>query len=720
MFLTPLAGQTDAFRVKRRRTRGNGVAAALVAACVGLTAAAPMAYAGGAFQDSGQGDRAPAPPAAPVTFARDVAPIIYSQCSSCHRPDGSAPFSLLSYDDVRSHGRDIAAATASRHMPPWKPDPGYGDFVDARRLTDAQIDSIQRWVADGTPEGDRRLAPAPPTFTSAWQLGQPDLVLSMDQPYQLRAGGDDVYRHFVIHVPISRRRYVRAWELRVNNTRVVHHATMEMDATGASRMRDEQDPLPGYEGLVAHSVMAPDGFFLDWAPGHSPYVAPDGMSFPIEAGSDLVLMLHLRPSDKPETVKATVGLYFTDVPPTRVPALLRLTRQDVDIPAGVPRHVVTSTFKLPVGIDIFTVQPHAHNLARAIEGFATLPDGTTKWLLRISDWDFNWQGVYRYRTPVALPAGTTVVMRWTYDNSAGNPRNPNRPPRRVMFGQRTSDEMSELWFQVLPHNQAERTILVNTLQSAIRIENLKGYEAMLHADPDNASLHDDAAQLYVEAGNIESAAAHFAASLRLRPSAAAHYNLGTALRLFGHADAARREFESALQLDSEYANAYRGLAMTLQAEGRLDEAAANYRQAIRRAPDDAAARHNLGMVLQVQGKFDEGVAAYREALAIDGNNVDLLLDLAWALATAADPARQRPGEALQLAERAHELSPAPSSLLLDVLAAAQAASGRFDRAADTAQQALTLATTRGDEASARQIAARLEGYRQERPFRQSR
>ena len=207
-------------------------------------------------------------------------------------------------------------------MPPWKPDPGYGDFADERRLSDDQIAAIQRWVARGAPEGDRRLAPPPPAFTSAWRLGQPDLVVGMAEPFTLHAGGDDVYRHFVIHLPLAARRYVRAWELRVNNTRIVHHATMEMDATGASRMRDAHDPAPGYEGLVAHSVMAPDGYFLDWAPGHAPYIAPDGMSFPVEAGTDLVLMLHMRPDDTPQQVRATVGLYFTDTPPSRVPALL--------------------------------------------------------------------------------------------------------------------------------------------------------------------------------------------------------------------------------------------------------------------------------------------------------------------------------------------------------------------------------------------------------------
>jgi tetratricopeptide (TPR) repeat protein len=529
-----------------------------------------------------------------------------------------------------------------------------------------------------------------------------------------------MYRHFVIPIPIAERKYIRAWELRVNNAHVVHHATMEFDRTGASRRRDQTDPAPGYEGLVAHSVMAPDGYFLDWAPGHSPYVAPSEMSFPIEE-SDLVLMLHLRPSGQPEEVRASVGLYFSRMPPTRVPALLRLTRQDLNIPAGARTYVVTSSFTLPVPVEVHTVQAHAHNLARQIEGFATLPDGTTRWLLRINDWDFNWQGVYRYATPVALPTGAAVVMRWTYDNSADNPRNPNRPPKRVIFGQRTSDEMSELWFQVVPQNQRDRNALVNALRDAVRPENLKGYEMMLQATPDNASLHDDAALLYVEAGNVERAVAHFTDSVRLRPdSAAARYNRGTALLALGKREEARRDFELALQLDHDYANAYRSLGIMYQEDRRLDEAVAQYRQAIRYAPNDADSHHRLGMVLLVRGDFEEGVAQYRQALRIHPDDVDTTVDLAWSLATTSVPTQRDPAEALRLAKRARELTAAPNSVLFDVLAAAQAAIGRYDEAVAAAEQALTLARDEGDGKGVDEIAARLELYRQRKPFLQRR
>jgi tetratricopeptide (TPR) repeat protein len=567
-----------------------------------------------------------------VTFTKDIAPIVFANCANCHRPGGSASFSLLTYADVLSRAQAITAATRSRIMPPWKPEPGYGEFVDVRRLTDRQIASFQEWIEQGAAEGDPAALPPLPQWSSEWRLGQPDLVLTMDRPYTLRAGGDDVYRHFVIPIPIAATRYVKAWEFRPGNPRVVHHATMEFDRTATSRHLDHQEAEPGYEGLIAHSAMAPDGYFLDWAPGHTPYTAPPGMAIPLEPGSDLVLMLHLRPDGRPESVQGSIGLYFADAPPTRVPALLRLTRQDIEIPAGEKAFVATSSFTLPVPVDVFTVQPHAHYLARQVEGFATLPDGRITWLILIKNWDFAWQDVYRYTTPVSLPAGATVTMRWTYDNTADNPLNPSRPPRRATYGQRTSDEMSELWFQVMPHNRAERDVFTRELRATLVREEIKGYEMMLRTDAANVALHDDVALLYTATGNRERAAAHFAESARLRPdSAAAHYNLATALFAIGRRDEARRGFERALAIDPGYANAHRGIAILLQAEGRLDEAESSYRRAIQLGPDEATAHHNLGVLLHSKGRLPDAMSEYRQALRIDRDYADAHYGMALTL-----------------------------------------------------------------------------------------
>jgi mono/diheme cytochrome c family protein len=528
-----------------------------------------------------------------VTFTRDVAPIVFASCATCHRPDGSAPFSLLSYADVSARADQIVAATSSRVMPPWKPEPGHGEFVGNRRLTDAQIATIRRWRDEGAAEGDRALLPPLPRSSGRWQLGQPDLVLQTPV-YTLRASGDDMYRNFVLPIPGSLLRYIRAWEFLPGNPRVVHHATMQFDPTGSSRRLDAQDPEAGYEGLIPHGVQGPDGYFLDWGPGHAPYEAPAGMAWPMPPGTDLLMMLHLRPGGKPETVQATLGLYFSDRPPSLTPTLLRLTRQHLDIPPGEQRYVVTDSFALPADVDVYTVQPHAHNLAREVKGVAQLPDGSERPLIYIRDWDFDWQGVYRYAKPVRLPAGTTLRMEFIYDNSAGNPNNPHRPPRRVTYGQRTTDEMAELWFQVVPRSEGDRPALAAAVRAKVLREEIVGHEKMLEADPGNTALHDGVALLHAETGNVAGVAAHFAETLRVNPgSPAANYNYGMALFILGRRDEAAGAFEKAIALDAAYARAYDGLGQVRQSQGRVEEARMLFERALELDPANADARRHL-------------------------------------------------------------------------------------------------------------------------------
>jgi len=495
-----------------------------------------------------------------VTFAKDVGPILSQQCASCHRPDGSAPFSLLTFADARPRAKAIAAAVRRRTMPPWKPEAGYGDFIGARRLADEQIAAIVRWADEGAPLGDPAALPSRPDATGEWQAGRPDLIVKMPDAYRLPPGGPDRLRNFVIPVPIPARRYVNAWEFRTNNPRVVHHATIMIDPTRASLQMDRSDPEPGYEGLIPLSARNPDGYFLGWTPGQTPPAAPDRMAWSLDKDTDLVLMLHLRPTGAWETIDASVGLHFAAAPPTRAPAMIRLNRQDIDIPAGQQRYVAADSYTLPVDVDAYSVQPHAHNLAKEIKGWATLPNGTTRWLIYIRNWDFHWQDSYRYEKPVNLPAGTRLSMEYTYDNSDRNPANPNTPPVRVRFGQRSSDEMGDLWVQVLPRNPADLPALARSLRAKLLPQHISGYRTMLEADPDNASLHDDLALLFVEAGDLESAARQFSETLRLKPdAAAAHYNLGNVLLPLGRLNEADGEFRRALELDSHYALAREAL-----------------------------------------------------------------------------------------------------------------------------------------------------------------
>ena len=443
----------------------------------------------------------------PVTFAKDVAPILFERCVTCHHPEGPAPFSLLTYETARQHARQIAAVTESRYMPPSKPEPGYNDFLGQRRLLPRELALLQRWAATGAPKGNTADIPPVPRITPGWQLGTPDLVLTMP-PYELQASGTDIFRIFVVPIPTSVSRFVRGLEFRPGKTNVVHHANIRVVRTPASRRLDEEEPGPGYDGLLSHSAQYPDGHFLAWTPGQAAPLLPKGLAWRIDPGTDLVVELHLQPTGKREVVAPSIGLYFGNDPPERTPAMLRLGRQNMDIPAGERHYVVTDSFVLPVPVSVLALQPHAHHRAREVRGTATLPDGTTQSLIYIPDWDFRWQQVYRYASPLALPRGTTVAMHYVYDNSINNPRNVTQP-QRVIWGQRSADEMGDLWLQVLTRNDRDYQTLLDAFAPKVIAEDIIGYEARITAEPTSVALHDDVALLYLEQGRAEQFTHHF-------------------------------------------------------------------------------------------------------------------------------------------------------------------------------------------------------------------
>ena len=442
----------------------------------------------------------------PVTFARDVAPILFQHCASCHQPEGHAPFSVLSYADVRPRAAQIASSVTSRDMPPWKPEPGYGVFAGERRLSDEQIDVIQRWVRDGAREGARADLPPPPRLAAGWQLGPPDLVVGLPE-YVLPAGGVDEFRNFVVHVPGTGTRYVRGLEFHPNSPNV-HHANVFVDPTATSRKLDDEDPLPGYDGVIPYSAAFPDGHFLGWTPGLIAPLEPKEQAWRLEAGSDLLVQLHMVHRETPQRVASSIGLYFTPTPPTRTPAMLRLGRQNLDIPAGEPMYMTSDSYVLPVDAEIQAVQAHAHYRARDVKAWATLPDGGRQWLINISRWDFNWQDQYRYASPFWLPAGTRLTLEYVFDNSAANRRNPDSPPRRVVWGQRSRDEMADLWIQMSTRSERELTRLSADLRRKMITEDIVGHEMEIRSNPDSVVLHNDVAVLYLEAEQPAQAGAH--------------------------------------------------------------------------------------------------------------------------------------------------------------------------------------------------------------------
>ena len=565
----------------------------------------------------------------PVTFARDVAPILYARCAPCHRPGGAGPFSLTSYDDARRRATLIARATRDRYMPPWKPQAG--DFVGERRLSDAQIATLDRWAAEGAREGDPADAPPAPRFASDWQAGTPDLVVTLPA-YVLPADGRDVFRNFVVAVPVNRARFVRGLEFRPGSG-AVHHANIRIDPTPASRQLDDADPQPGYEGTILHSADYPDGHFLGWTPGQAPPLAQEDMAWRLEAGSDLVVQLHMRPTGKAERVQPSIGLYFTPHAPSRAPSIVRLGRQNIDIPAGAREHRVTDSFTLPVDAEVRAVQPHAHYRARTMRADATLPSGARRPLITIAIWDFNWQDRYRYASPFWLPAGTRIDMEYVFDNSDANPRNPDRPPERVSWGWRSSDEMADVWLQVMTRSEDDRARFATASRRKMAAEDAIGCETIIAREPDYAAIRNDAAALYLELGRPERALPHFEAVRRLQPaSAAARYNVGVALEAMGRSADAAHEYEAAVRLDPQYSLAHNNLGNIRLAAGRLDDARREYERAVETGRTNAEAHNNLGAVLLASGDPRAAVAYLEQAVRLQPNYPQAQFNLARAYA----------------------------------------------------------------------------------------
>ncbi len=450
------------------------------------------------------GRNAASDPFAEVTYAEHIAPALYEECVGCHRPGGSAPFSLVTYDNASERAEGIARATAAKVMPPWLPESD-GEFVGERRLTDDEIALFQRWVEDGAPRGDLTAAPTPPPPPTGWQLGEPDLVVDFPA-HTLQEEGRDVFRNIVVGVPIDRPRYVSAVELRPGDPRVVHHALMGVDTTDSSQVLDVRDDAPGFDGMEPRSnVTNPDGHLLGWTPGNGARPPLENMAWRLEPGTDLVLQLHLRPTGKEERVESQVAFYFTETPPEERPVLIVLESPMIDIPPGEPDYRVTNSYELPVGVDLLSIYPHAHYLGKDLRGYATLPDGSVRQLIRIPNWDFNWQDEYRFAEPVRMPAGTVLTLDFTFDNSADNPHNPSDPPHRVVYGLNSTDEMAQLILQLLPHDASDRATLIAHAAWQHKIEAMtymavqeiqKGNQSLDEGHPDQAIFHYREAMQY--------------------------------------------------------------------------------------------------------------------------------------------------------------------------------------------------------------------------------
>jgi hypothetical protein len=505
------------------------------------------------------------------TFSRDVAPLVYRRCTSCHRAEGSAPFPLVTHRDLARRAEQIGRVVERRIMPPWKALPLPAHYANDRSLTAQEIDLVRRWVAAGAPVGDPGQVPPPPAWPRGWQLGTPDLVVRLPAPYALAADGRDVYRNFVIRPPAGGTRFVAAWEFRPDS-RTVHHAILNIDRQGWARRKDAEDPEPGYPGMDPGQAQSPDGFYLVWTPGKVPTPPAPGTAWTLDDTTDLVLQLHLHPTGKPEEVQPSVAFWFTREPPTRPRLSLRIGDVPLDIPPGERRYRITDRVTLPAEVRLLGLFPHAHYLATRMRCWVEEPGGGRRDLLAIDDWDFNWQDEYVFAEPVQLPRGATVAMEFLYDNSADNPRNPSRPPRRVQTGEQSTDEMGNITLQLAP-------------------------------EPANVEVLREAKYRRQLAGGAG--------------DARVQYNLGNALLRQGKLDEAITRYRQAVELDPALVVGHLNLAAALMARGTPAEAVAPCQRALALRPREVRALLLMGGIYEALGQTDRAAAQARKALEID-------------------------------------------------------------------------------------------------------
>lgn len=385
--------------------------------------------------------------AATPTFNKDVAPIVFAKCMACHRPGEVAPFPLTSYKEVRKRARQIALVTKRGIMPPWKPVDPRGTFKYDRSLTKKEIAVFQSWAAAGAPEGDAKDLPKKPKFRSGWALGKPDMVLKLPKPFKVHAEGKDIYVHFVFPMNLKKDRYIKAVQVLPSNPSVAHHGVILLDGSKAARRQAKKHGGSHYFNFGDPGFI-PRGFLPGYAPGivtvREEETKNNEVGLTLGKGLDIVLQMHYHPTGKPETDQPQIGLYFTDVKPKRGPNIIAMANNDISIPPGARKFTRTDSFKLPVDFKVSNIWGHMHMIGKTMKVWAELPDGSKRQLLKIDDWDFNWQDTYHYTKPFVLPRGTVVKSVWTWDNTKDNPRNPWSPPRRIKHGPDSTDEMTGL------------------------------------------------------------------------------------------------------------------------------------------------------------------------------------------------------------------------------------------------------------------------------------
>ena len=365
-----------------------------------------------------------------VTYHKDVEPIVQSRCQECHRPGEIAPFSMLSYTELRPWAKAIKSDVLTRKMPPWFADPQYGHFANDRSLTKQEMETLVAWVDGGAKEGDAKDAPAPRQFVDGWNIEKPDVILQMAEPFKIPATGDVPYQYVIMPTKFTEDKWIQMSEGRPSDRSVVHHIVVFIREPGNPWLRNAKVGVPFVPPGGGKDFNNTSGggseVLMVWTPGMVPEVWQPGRAKMIKAGSDLVLQIHYTPNGKTATEdESKVGLVFAKEKPTERVLTLGIYNVFFKIPPENPDYKVESKNVLPNGATILSFFPHMHLRGKAFEYSAVYPDGKTETLLRVPKYDFYWQLDYKLAKPLVVPPGTKIVGDAWYDNSANNPKNPD-------------------------------------------------------------------------------------------------------------------------------------------------------------------------------------------------------------------------------------------------------------------------------------------------------
>jgi hypothetical protein len=398
-----------------------------------------------------------------VTFHKDVEPILQNHCQECHRSGEIAPFSLLTYEQTRPYAKAIRSDILLKKMPPWFADPHYGHFSNDRSLSKDEIATITAWVDSGAKEGDSKDAPKPKDFYDGWNIPTPDLVISMQEPFNLPATGEVQYQYIVMPTQFTEDHWIQAVEARPSNREVVHHIVVFIRPKESKWLRAAQPGIPytppgGGKDFTNTSGGGSD-ILMIYTPGMIPEIWRPGLGKLIKAGSDLVFQVHYTTNGKATSDLSKIGLVFAKEKPAERAQTFAASSLTFKIPPQDPNFEVDAKQVFPNGAQLLSLFPHMHLRGKAFEYDLTYPDGRTETLLKVPKYDFFWQFDYRLDKPLVVPAGATLSCKAWYDNSPNNPHNPD-PTAEVRFGEQSREEMMFGFFDiVMPSDMTLREFL---------------------------------------------------------------------------------------------------------------------------------------------------------------------------------------------------------------------------------------------------------------------